>query len=230
MTTTVTAIVLSYNRPTLLREALATVRANRPDEVIVVDDGSDFDVRAVVREVCPPARFVIAHPLTLADRLTTPRLGALINAAYALATGDVLAIVCDDDLWADGWLDAVRAHFDAHPDATIVRGDWLVFRDEDGPSASDPPCRLDERRLTTGNFAHRRGLPGATWPTDSISSHDDLFCWNLYRAGVPIFGGVPRVGLAGWRREHKYNALHFTTDHHYAPNAAAMLAGLLEDR
>jgi glycosyltransferase involved in cell wall biosynthesis len=226
--TTVTAIVLSYNRPRMLGEALATVAANRPDQVVVVDDGSRFDVVPLVEESCPGARYVLADAMTVAQRLVTPRLGSLINRALGLATGDIIAYLCDDDLWADVWLDAVRAHWDAHPGATLVRGDWLVFRDGEPATTACPPCRLDERQMTTGNFAHRRGLAGAVWPTDSISSHDDLFCWNLYRAGHDIFR-VPRVGFAGWRREHKYNALHFTNDHHYAPNAATMLAGWLEE-
>jgi glycosyltransferase involved in cell wall biosynthesis len=226
---TVTAIVLSYNRPRMLGEALATVAANRPDQVVVVDDGSRFDVVPLVEAHCPGARYVIADAMTPQQRLVTPRLGSLINRAYGKATGDVIALLCDDDLWAPGWLDAVRAHFAAHPEATLVRGDWLVFRDGEPATAVCPPCPLDDRQMTTGNFAHRRGLPGAVWPTHTVSSHDDEFCWNLYRAGHPIFGGVPRVGFAGWRREHKFNALHFTTDHHYAPNAAAMLAGLLEE-
>lgn len=226
---TVTAIVLSYNRPRMLREALETVAANRPDQVVLVDDGSDFDAVGVARAYVELSGWIVAPPMAVAERLVTPRLGSLINQALALATGDVCSYICDDDLWAPGWLDAVRNHWAAHPDATLVRGDWLVFRDGEAATPECPPCRLDERQLTTGNFAHRRGLPGAVWPTHSVSSHDDLFCWNLYRAGVPIFG-VPRVGFAGWRREHKYNALHFTEDHHYTPAAAAMLAGLLEER
>jgi glycosyltransferase involved in cell wall biosynthesis len=226
--TTVTAIVLSYNRPRMLREALATVRENRPDEVILVDDASDFNAVDVALQYIQLDDYVIAPPLTVAERLVTPRLGGLINAALEASTSDVVAYLCDDDLWHGQWLNCVRAYFNAYPDATIVRGDWLVFKEGEKASKSCPPCRLDERNLTTGNFAHRRGLAGAVWPTDSISSHDDLFCWNLYRAGHDIFR-VPRIGFAGWRREHKFNALHFTNDHHYAPNAATMLAGLLEE-
>ena len=42
----VTVIVLSYNRPDMLKDALGSIKG--ADEVIVVDDGSDFDVRALV--------------------------------------------------------------------------------------------------------------------------------------------------------------------------------------
>lgn len=227
--TTVTAIVLSFNRPRMLAEALATVRANRPDEVILVDDGSSFDPVPLVERHCPGARYVLADRMTVAARLTTPRLGSLINRALGKATGDVVAYLCDDDLWADGWLDAVRAHWDRHPTATLVRGDWRVFADGQPATSQCPPCPLDVRGMTTGNFAHRRGLSGATWPTHTVSSHDDEFCWNLYRAGHPVLGGVPRVGFAGYRREHRHNALRFTTNHEYTAEAATMLAGLLED-
>lgn len=226
--TTVTAVVLSYNRPRLLREALATVARNRPDEVILVDDASDFDAPGVAREYVDLAFAVLADRLTVAERLVTPRLGSLINEALSVATGDAIAYLCDDDLWADGWLDAVRAHYAAHPEAGLVRGDWLVFADGEPATTDCPPCPLDERRLTTGNFAHPRGLPGAVWPTHTVSSHDDEFCHNLTRARVD-FAAVPTLGLAGWRREHRYNALHFTTQHEYTAEAATMLAGLLEE-
>lgn len=225
--TTVTAIVLSYARPRMLREALATVAANRPDEAILVDDGSAFDAVGVALEYADLAAWVAAPPLTVAERLVTPRLGSLINRAIAVATGDVIAYLCDDDLWAPGWLDAVRDHWDAHPAATLVRGEWRVFRDGEAVSAANPVCPLDGRGMTTGNFAHRRTC-GARWPEDTIASHDDLFLWNLHRQGVDTFA-VPCVGCAGWRREHQFNALHHAVAHGYGPTGEAFLSrGWLE--
>lgn len=223
----ISAIVLSYNRPRLLAEAMATVAANRPDEVIVVDDGSTFDVRAAVRACFPRVTFVIAAPLTVAERLVTPRLGVLINEALRVATGDVIAYLCDDDLWADGWLDAVRTFFAGHPEARMARGDWLVFRDGEDAAPFCPVCPLDGRQMTTGNFAHRRSL-AAEWPVATVSCHDDVFLWNVHRQGVDTYN-VPCAGFAGWRREHEFNALHHVREHGYGLTGEAFLArGFLE--
>ncbi len=56
--------------------------------------------------------------------------------ALERAQGEYITYLCDDDLWAPGWLDAVRAHWDAHPAATLVRGEWRVFRDGEAVSAA----------------------------------------------------------------------------------------------
>ena len=47
----------------------------------------------VALECVDLAAYVVAPHMTVAERLVTPRLGKLINEAYAAATGDVLAIV-----------------------------------------------------------------------------------------------------------------------------------------
>lgn len=222
--TRITAIVLSFNRPRMLSEALASLREARPDEVLVVDDGSDFDVPEVVRASFPAAGFVLAPPLTIEERLTTPRLGRLINAALGIASGDVIGYLCDDDLFDAGWLDRLRDFYARHPATPLVRGGWLSFREGEPPAPDCPPCDLDERQMTTGNFAHRRDCPGARWNPHTVSSHDDMFLWGLQRAGVDLYR-VPHVGLAGYRRLHRHNALNFTTGHGYTAEARAVFAG-----
>ena len=57
----VTVIVLSYNRPRMLKEALGSIKY--ADEVILVDDGSDFDVAAVAREFKFSSFSLIGAPL-----------------------------------------------------------------------------------------------------------------------------------------------------------------------
>jgi len=224
---TVGAIVLSYQRPRWFREALETVRRNAPDQVVVVDDGSTFPVEAVTREYFPDARFVIAPPMTLAERLVTPRLGSLINEAYGLLTTDALSILCDDDLWADGWLDAVREHFAADPVHHMVRGNWLEWRDGE-PLESATLCQMPGFWMTTGNFAHRLCCyrdEGLRWDETTVSCHDASFLHNFHRAGPHwthnAFTTPYLENLAGYRRLHKHNALNYVWGvAGYAANAA----------
>lgn len=220
--TTVTTILLSYNRPRMLCEALSTCLDC--DQLIVTDDGSDFDVEALVKGCRPDATFVTAPKMTTAERLITPRLGALINRALGLVMCDVVTYLCDDDLFHPQWLPSVRAWFDQNPAQHWVRGAWYAF--EDGKQAQER-CSLDGRQLTTGNFAHRTACyrdEGVRWDETTIASHDNAFLWSaarhhdMYR--VPY---MPVV--AGWRRLHKHNALPYAAGHAYAPGASALFSG-----
>jgi hypothetical protein len=200
----VTVLVHSYNRPRLLREALASVVAGQPDEIIVVDDGSTFDVAAVCAEF--GARLHGAPPMTVDERMTQPRQGRLINEACALATGDILCSLCDDDLHYHLWYLFLRAAWVREPERELVRGRWLQFEDGKGPTLNDPECRMDDRQMTAGNFAWHASLTrdrGARWPTNITNCLDNGFLISLTGIGVGSLT-VPNVGIAGWRREHPW--------------------------
>lgn len=223
--TTVTTILLSYNRPRMLGEALASLAAAGPDQVVLVDDGSDFNARAVVRRTFPKAIAVQAAKLTLEERLITPRLGRLINQALGKATGDVVTYLCDDDLFHPGWIAAVRAWFAVRPTEHWTRGLWYQFQDGETPGAIH--CPLDPRRMTTGNFAHRIACyrdEGIRWNETSVACHDDMFLWDVHRFhnthAIPDCGAV-----AGWRRVHRHNALGYTSHAVYHANAGELFAG-----
>lgn len=228
MTTTIATILLSYNRPRMLCEALGTVLGT--DQLVVTDDGSDFDVQSLVRGCYPAAQFVIAPKISVRQRLKTARLGKLINQALALVECDVVTYLCDDDLFHPYWLPAVRAYFDAYPDEHWVRGAWYAFEDSD-PERTPERCRLDGRQLTTGNFAHRITCfreERIVWDETTIASHDNAFLWNAARAHdmrIVPFAGV----VAGWRRLHKHNALAYAAPDGYTKNGAELFArGYLE--
>jgi len=228
--TTATTILLSYNRPRMLHEALDSLRRARPDQVVLVDDGSDFNAAAAVRAVFPEARAIVAPQMSLGERLVTPRLGRLINQALALVEADAVTYLCDDDLFYPSWLDAVRAWFDANPGQHWTRGEWYVFQDGETPNLNQL-CPLDHRMLTTGNFAHRLECyrdEGIRWSEGSIACHDDMFLWDVHR--IHNTHAVPHCGaVAGWRRLHAHNALGYTQNAVYRANAGELFAqGWLE--
>ena len=222
--TTIAVILLSYNRPRMLCEALGTVTGC--DQLIVTDDGSDFDVRALVMGCVPAAQFVTMPPMTVGERLVTPRLGSLINSALLLVECDVVTYLCDDDLFHPHWLPAVRAFFDANPGQHWTRGAWYAFEERD-PKRTPTRCRLDGRQLTTGNFAHRIACfreEKIGWDETTIASHDNAFLWNASRVHdmrvVPFCGAV-----AGWRRLHAHNALPYAARAGYSKDGAQLFAG-----
>lgn len=89
----VSVIIPTYNRATLLKEAIESVLAVRRDgfelEIIVVDNGSTDDTQAVAGTY--PVRYV---------RTQEGRGASLArNAGIHAARGDFLAFLDDDDLW-----------------------------------------------------------------------------------------------------------------------------------
>jgi glycosyltransferase involved in cell wall biosynthesis len=224
--TTIATILLSYNRPRMLREAIASLADAGPDQVVLIDDGSDFDPVPLVEAAFPDAwQFVLAPPMTLDERLITPRLGRLINQALGAVTCDVVTYLCDDDLFHPGWLSAVRQWFDAHPFDHWCRGTWYQFSDGEPPGRSI--CPLDIRQLTTGNFAHRAACYqqcGIRWDETTVACHDDRFLWIVNRHHNTF--AVPDIGaVAGWRRLHAHNALRYTSHAVYHANARELFSG-----
>jgi glycosyltransferase involved in cell wall biosynthesis len=221
----------------MLREALMSVAAGRPDQVIVADDGSSFSIVNVVANAlyqrCEYA--IIANPeCDTETRMTVPRQGALINRALTYATGDVVTSLCDDDLHDPGWYDALRAHWTLKPRTQLVRGRWLVFNDGDTPTLADPPSPMcPARKMTAGNFAWDANLtrgasPRCAWPTAQLNCLDDGFLRSLQRAGVDVFK-VASVGFAGWRREHeKVNTLFSDGKNHTEAFRALLASGSME--
>lgn len=223
----VAVILLSYNRPRMLDEALASI--GQPCELIVTDDGSDFDVQSRVRRHNAAARFVLAPPMSTIERLHTPRLGRLINQALSMVQSPYVTYLCDDDLFHPEWLNQISAFFHRAPGQHWTRGTWYAF--EDGAAPGRDVCPLDARQLTTGNFAHWTGCYsgcGIRWNETSVACHDDLFLWDVHRFHDTY--SIPHCGaVAGWRRLHAHNALAYCTGAQYAPHAAELFTnGWLE--
>lgn len=231
MSTTVCCIIPTFARPRCLAAALASVAAARPDQLIVVDDGSTYDVAALCADY-PVTDMLISPPMTPEDRMRTPRQGRMLNRALELVDCDVTNLLCDDDLHAPGWYDALRAAWDREPQLELVRGDWLQFEDGDAHSEGDPPCAIDRAtNMTAGNFAWHTSLTrdrGVRWDETVFNCLDAFFLNALRRAKVDIFR-VPTVGFAGWRREHPLVNNNFSDGRSHSPQFLDVLrAGLLE--
>jgi len=127
----VSVIVPTRDRPELLDEALASIRALEARdlelEVIVSDNSVAGSAQQVARQ--HGARYVKA---------TVPGPAAARNAGVEIATGQYLAFLDDDDLWLDTHLRAHLERLEADPTLDGVIGQYCPI-DASGRSGAPYP-------------------------------------------------------------------------------------------
>jgi glycosyltransferase involved in cell wall biosynthesis len=129
----VSVIVPTHNRPAMLRQALASIRAiEGPDlvfEILIGDNGGAPDTAAIAKE------FGAIH-------LKTNRPGAAgaRNAAFAVATGVYVAFLDDDDVWLPENIRPHLAQLKAHPELLAVIGQFIYVDETLKPTSSPTPA------------------------------------------------------------------------------------------
>src|SRR5205823_14869630 len=114
----VTVVVAAFNGERFLRETLESVVAQDFDsyEVVFVDDGSEDRTGEIAQSF--PVRYV---------RQENRGLPAARNAGLALARGDLIAFLDDDDVLPPTKLGAQARYLDEHPEVGCVLGrqEWI---------------------------------------------------------------------------------------------------------
>jgi glycosyltransferase involved in cell wall biosynthesis len=113
---TVSVIIPTYNRVTLLVEALDSVfsQTRPPDETIVIDDGSTDDTEQVIR-----SRFGTRVRYMRQDNAGQ---SSARNNGIQAAIGELVAFLDSDDLWVPDRLERQLAALVAHPDLDFIFG------------------------------------------------------------------------------------------------------------
>lgn len=119
-----TVVLSTYNRAALLGDAVRSLLAldpgSPPHEIVVVDNNSRDDTRAVVEALIPDSAGRLRYVFEGRQGLSNAR-----NAGIANARGRLVAFT-DDDVRVDpGWAAAVVRAFDAHPEVLFVGGKVL---------------------------------------------------------------------------------------------------------
>jgi glycosyltransferase involved in cell wall biosynthesis len=148
----VSVIVPTHNRPKLLSEALATIRAlEGPDlsfEILVADNGSNPQTRDVADAF--GATYIAADH--------RPGASVARNAAMKTATGEFVAFLDDDDRWLSTHIRGHLALLDVRPDIEAVIGQVVSvdheLRPVGKPWPSEPPGEGNElvRKMLSGYF------------------------------------------------------------------------------
>src|SRR5690348_2664864 len=137
----VSVIIPTYNRARLVGRAIQSVLAQtyRDIEVIIVDDGSVDDTRAVVQAFGPRVRYFYQE---------NAGVTAARNLGMGNARGEFLAFLDSDDAWAPWKVESQLAALSCHAEAGLV---WTDM------SALDPHGRvLSDRYLRIMYRAHSR--------------------------------------------------------------------------
>jgi glycosyltransferase involved in cell wall biosynthesis len=120
----ISVVIPVYNGAQFIAAAIRSVinQTLRPGEIIVVDDGSR------------DASADIAASFTAVRTLRLPHRGAsaALNAGVSAITGDWLAFLDADDLWAPDMLASEAAALDEAPAADLVFGRVVPFDDPEG--------------------------------------------------------------------------------------------------
>ena len=112
----ISVVIPHLNQPEMLARGLAALMAGRrPDEVIVVDNGSDS----------PPEAVCAAHPGVRLLVEPEPGPGPARNRGVAAARGDILAFIDADCIAGPDWLAEAEAAM-ADPSAEILGGDVRI--------------------------------------------------------------------------------------------------------
>ena len=222
----VSVIVPVHNRPSLVREAVASVLAqtHRPLEILLVDDGSTDETPSVLAAVAAE------HPEIRVLRQANAGPGAARELGRVHASGEFIQYLDSDDLLLPGKLERQVAGLRAHPECGVSYG-WTRYRYADG-TVDSKPCKGTGRRLDRMFPAFLRGRP---WHTST----------PLYRASVCAAAGpwLPlrqeedweydcRVAALGTRLHHVEAFVSEHRDHldDRLSRRAATDPGLLADR
>lgn len=139
---TVSVVTPTYNRARFLPDAVASVLAQtHPDlELIIVDDGSTDDTRNVLEPFLADRRIHYFYQDNQGQSQAR-------NLALKQATGDYIAFLDSDDLWAPDKLEKQMAILRAHPEVDIVHGDEVMI-DEQGAVVSLENMKRYSGRIT----------------------------------------------------------------------------------
>jgi glycosyltransferase involved in cell wall biosynthesis len=175
----VSVVIPARNDAAMLARCLESLARQRrlPDEIVVVDNGSTDDTRAVAEAA--GAR-VIGEPIT-----GIPRASAV---GYDAARGELIARIDADSVCPPEWLERAIAAFDDDPDLDVISGSGEFY--DAGPLKRrlgkswwvgglywSMTIYLGHPPIFGSNFAMRRAVWDVLGPEvhrEEIDIHDDL--------------------------------------------------------
>jgi len=116
----ISVVLCTYNGEAFIQEQLESILAQSlpPNEIVISDDGSSDQTLARIKAIQDSSTASIRWVVITRDK----PFGPAENFAHALtvATGELIALSDQDDIWESTKLAVLRSHFQKHPDALLV--------------------------------------------------------------------------------------------------------------
>lgn len=158
MAESISILIATYNCARFLPQCLESISAQtrQPDEVIVVDDGSDDNTEEVMHRF-PSIRYI---------RAQHGGKSAAFNRAVSEATGDILCHLDADDYWMSGKLERVLKELADNPTLGGVIHETQHVKEDGSPieSGGKPQARKMPAVVTLDNSEELHfvySVPGA---------------------------------------------------------------------
>ncbi len=167
----VTTIIPVFNRPAMLREAVASVIAQtyRPIEIVIVDDGSTDDTGQAAESLAQ------THPEITVIHQDNAGAGQAREAARRVARGEYVQHLDSDDLLLPRKFELQVASLEEHPGCGVAYG-WTRYRRLDGSCQATTWKRTGEPISTMFPAM----LASRWWDTSTPLYHSTL----IQRAGA----------------------------------------------
>jgi glycosyltransferase involved in cell wall biosynthesis len=181
-------ILLSYNRPRMIKEAIDSVvnQTYNNWQLHILDDGSDFDINDIINEY--KDNRIVAYkfpPISIAARAERSRVAANIN--YVLDTipsDEIIHYLCDDDLLHPQWISRSAIALNRNPLCHMAQGQTWTFYDGDDWRVKSvqgmpgmPNSNIPQLFFGTGTFCNLNGCfheEKITWHDNSYSHSQDI--------------------------------------------------------
>lgn len=205
MTTTISAVIPTKNRPEDLRRAVLSVlsQSRLPEQLLIVDQSESAESRGVVGQLVPQdSAIALVYVLDTSIR-------GLVDAkrhSLSIATGDLICFLEDDIVLQESYFEEIVKGFDHHPQMLGCCG--VVTNVPVQPAGYQAMHRLFHR----GIFADKRV---------------EIF-GNLSQAGVELIqSDMISGGMSAWKREvfdrvgfDTVNGFHIYEDNDFSTRVA----------
>jgi len=149
----VSIVICTYNRARMLKEAIASAKAqNWPCEIIVVNDGSTDETERVLASM---EEIRVIHQKNAGKP-------AALNAALQVAKGEAVLVLDDDDLIFPGAVNVLAHSLFSNPALVAVFGDAIVFSTESETKGYWPALRSPGQLMSTAVLQQIPAATGAT--------------------------------------------------------------------
>jgi GT2 family glycosyltransferase len=223
----VSVLICTYNRPSLLKKALASLTdgvEERPDEIVVVNGGDKRTDRLVrrfadSREASSRASDGRRTQVKLI-KTVNKNLAASRNVGLLHCTGDIIAMTDDDAEVFPDWVTQMKRLHAEHPEAGAVGGavigahsqDSFLSRLADVVTFVSPSEPQYVRTLPGVNISYKRDAVEKVGPQDEtlFRGEDVDYNWRVKQLGYEILYH-PAVKV---RHYHRPTLRHFLHQHY----------------